>query len=183
MKLGNKIVIATIIITSLIVMSFMFIKKNKTPKSVFLLGGLDYRSGDLSIEKQVELVKKGLSSITDVKGFRYNNYNGILNAINKSKEPMYIILFSAGGSKSKEIAKELKEKGYNLNYMFIVEPYALSTKTSLSIQEAVNMGVPSKNVYVGSSKATGLGVVKNTSNTPKCSPRHWCSLTEIAKLL
>ena len=160
-----------------------FIIKNRKLKSIFLLGGLDYRGGDLSIEKQVELVKKGLSSSMSIKGFRYNDYNGILNAINESEQEMYVILFSAGASKSKEIAKIFKQKGYNLKYIFIVEPYAKSENTSSSVRDAVNMGVPSKNVFVGNSKAAGMGVVENTSNTPNCSPRHWCSLTEVAKII
>ena len=65
--------------------------------------------------------------------------------------------------------------------MFIVEPYANSINTSKSVIEAVKMGVPNKNVWVGTSKSTGMGVVNNTSSTPSCYPKHWCSLTELAK--
>jgi len=177
----KTIIIISIIVASLGLASFLMIKKLQKPNNILLLGGLDSRSGDLNIGQQVELINKGLINKKKIDGFRYNDFAGILNAINNSTKPIYVILFSAGASKSKEIAIALNQKGFSLNNMFIVEPYAKSSNTSQSVKEAVRLGVPEKNVWVGTSKSTGLGVVNNTSSTPNCSPRHWCSLTELAK--
>lgn len=177
----RTIILSIVSVLALGLMSFVIIKKIKKPSNVLLLGGLDNRSGDLDINQQVELVNNALNNTKNIQGFRYNDLTGILSAINNSTKPMIVILFSAGGSKSKEVAMALKQKGFSLNNMFIVEPYAKSSNTSESVKEAVRLGVPEKNVWVGTSKATGLGVVNNTTSTPNCSPRHWCSLTELAK--
>ena len=158
MKQKEKIALTILVVLSLGLLSFVIIKKYRKPKNVLLLGGLDNRSGDLSISEQVELVKKGVSYSMSV-------------------------LFSAGCSKSKDVANALKQKGYNLEYMFIVEPYAKSSTTSQSVRDAVSMGVPMKNVIVGNSESTGLGVINNPTLTPSCSPKHWCSLTELGKII
>ena len=65
--------------------------------------------------------------------------------------------------------------------MYILEPYASSATTANSVQNAVKLGVPSKNVFVGTWKGTGLGVVPDATPTPNCSPSHWCSLVEASK--
>jgi 3-dehydroquinate dehydratase len=183
MKQKEKIALTILVVLSLGLLSFVIIKKYRKPKNVLLLGGLDNRSGDLSISEQVELVKKGVSYSMSVEGFRYNNEGGIINTIINSKKEMYVVLFSAGCSKSKDVANALKQKGYNLEYMFIVEPYAKSSTTSQSVRDAVSMGVPMKNVIVGNSESTGLGVINNPTLTPSCSPKHWCSLTELGKII
>lgn len=179
----KTIIVSIVSVLALGLLSFVIIKKIRKPSSVLLLGGLDNRSGDLDINQQVELVNKGLNNTKNIQGFRYNDLTGILSAINNSTKPMIVILFSAGGSKSKEVAMALKQKGFSLNNMFVLEPYAKSSKTSASIKEAVRIGVPAKNVMVGKSKSTGLGVVNNATSTPSCSPNHWCSLTEIGKII
>ena len=183
MKLREIIALTILVVLSVGLISYMVIKKNRTPKNILLLGGLDNRSGDMSIDTQVELVKRGVSDSISVQGFRYNDVSGLLSAISNSKKEMYVVLFSAGCSKSREVANALRQKGYNLNYMFIVEPYAKSSDTTSSVKDAVNMGVPAKNVIVGRSEATGLGVIKNPTITPSCSPIHWCSLTEVGKII
>ena len=153
------------------------------PKNILLLGGLDNRNGDLSITEQVELLERGVSNSLNVEGFRYNDITGIINRINNSEKEMYVVLFSAGCSKSKDVAQELINKEYNLNYMFIVEPYGKSSTTSQSVKDAVSMGVPSKNVMVGNSQSTGLDIIDNATSTPSCSPTHWCSLIEIGEVI
>lgn len=149
-------------------------------KSVLLLGGLDNRAGDKNISQQVELMKSGFSKDVDIKGFRYFDKDGILKAIEKDKNS-YVVLFSAGCSSAEIVAKKILQVGGNLNNMYILEPYASSPATANSVQQAVKLGVPAKNVFVGSWKGTGLGVVENATPTPNCSPSHWCSLVEVSK--
>jgi len=73
MKQKEKIALTILVVLSLGLLSFVIIKKYRKPKNVLLLGGLDNRSGDLSISEQVELVKKGVSYSMSVEGFRYHN--------------------------------------------------------------------------------------------------------------
>ena len=82
-----------------------------------------------------------------------------------------------------DVAKLFENKGFDLDKIYISEPYHKGGKATKSVQSAVQMGVPSKNVYVGSSSSTGKGVVENTTDTPTCIPKHWCSITEISKQL
>ena len=203
MEIREKITLSTLVVLAIGLVTYVVIKQYRTPqttpksggnvlrviqqyrtpKTILLLGGLDNRSGDLDIYSQAGLLKDGVSYSKDVQGFRYNDLSGLLSAISNSKKEMYIVLFSSGCSKSKEVANALRERGYNLNYMFIVEPYAKSSITGESVRDAVSIGVPSKNVIVGRSKATGLGVIPNPTFTPSCSPSHWCSLTEVGKMI
>lgn len=169
----NIIIIGTI---AIFVFSCFYFFKAK-PKNILLLGGLDYRQGDLNIEKQVELLEQG--SKMAVTGFRYNNLKGIISAIEQSKTPIYVVLFSKGGQYSHDIALAMSSKKIKLSNLYIVEPYASSSTTSSSVRLAVSLGVPSKNVMVGKSTSVGLGVVENTTSTPSCSPSHWCSLKEV----
>jgi hypothetical protein len=171
----------------LIGVAIVLVMKNKkpNPKKVLLLGGLDYRSGDKSIAEQVDLLKDGLtkSSKSDVIGFRYKDYKGIIDAINQSPKSIIVVLFSAGCSKATPIAETMLSKGISLKNLFIVEPYGTSTNTQSVVRKVVSMGVPSKNVMVGNYKAVGLGIVDDATPTPKCSPNHWCSLGEIGKMI
>jgi len=96
---------------------------------------------------------------------------------------MNVVLFSAGCRYSNDVSSAMKIKGFNLSNLFIVEPYAKSSDTTKSVKEAVKLGVPNKNVIVGSSSSTGKGVVENTTTTPTCSPKHWCALTEVGKII
>jgi LPXTG-motif cell wall-anchored protein len=162
--------------------SFLIYKnKKKKPKKILLLGGLDYRSGDLKIDEQVALLEKGSNIV--VEGFRHNNSKAIISAIKQSKNSIYVVLFSKGGEYSNEIAKTMKSKDLPLSYLYIVQPYAKSSKTSQSIKNAVALGVPNANVIVGSSSSTGKGVVSNTTKTPTCSPNHWCALEMVGNII
>ena len=157
-------------------------EKNKKKKGILLLGGLDNRSGDKNIQEQVELVKKGITNNMDVLGYRYNDLDGILNAI--SQNPDYsVMLFSAGASKSKQVAQKVKEVSGSLDNIYIIEPYHKGGTATKSVREAVEIGVPEKNVITGTYDAVGKGIVENSTQTPKCSPSHWCSLTEVAKFV
>ena len=152
----------------------------KIQKSVLLLGGLDTRAGDKNIEEQVEMMKKGFGKDIKITGFRYFNKDGILKELEKNKNS-FVVLFSAGCAYAETVAKKIVEVGGKLSDMYILEPYAASQNTATSVQNAVKLGVPSQNVFVGSWKGTGLGVVANATPTPQCTPGHWCSLTEVSK--
>ena len=166
---------------------------SKTSNNVFLLGGLDDRSGDLDISQQQELLQEGLFSTVsngsnqsgqyNISSFRYNDPKSLIKKIEQSTKPMNVVLFSAGCRYSNDVSSAMKIKGFNLSNLFIVEPYAKSSDTTKSVKEAVKLGVPNKNVIVGSSSSTGKGVVENTTTTPTCSPKHWCALTEVGKII
>jgi len=84
---------------------------------------------------------------------------------------------------SNQIAEALTSKGYSLDYMYIVEPYAASISVSSSIISAVNKGVPNRNVMVGSSRSVGKGVVSGTTSTPNWNPRHCSALTYVGSVI
>jgi len=154
----------------------------KKKKGILLLGGLDYRSGDKKIDEQVELVKKEIGDNIDVKGYRYNDLDGILNAIGLN--PDYsIMLFSAGASKSEQVAQKVKDIGGSLDNIYIIEPYHKGGTATKSVRKSVEIGIPEKNVITGTYDSVGKGIVENSTPTPKCSPSHWCSLTEVAKFV
>lgn len=158
----------------------MKVTNNGSKKSVLLLGGLDTRAGDKKINEQVELMKSGFSKDVNINGFRYFDKDGIIKQIEKDKNS-FVVLFSAGCGYAETIAKKIIDVGGNLSNMYILEPYAVSQNTATSVQNAVKLGVPAKNVFVGSWKGTGLGVVSGATPTPNCSPSHWCSLVEVSK--
>lgn len=181
------IIISSAVIT--IALVYYLLKRNKKDttkeekkEGILLLGGLDTRKGDKNISEQTELIKKGLNKNLDIKSFRYTDLKGIQNEIEKN--PNYsVILFSKGASNSKEVALKIKEMNGDLNNLFIVEPYHSGGTATKSVREAVKLGVPEKNVFVGTYADAGLGIVPNATPTPKCSPSHWCSLTEVAKIV
>lgn len=151
-------------------------KKISTGKTVILLGGLDTRKGDLSISKQVELVKSGLSN-KNVVGFRYNQPEMAINEIKNTLNPI-VILFSAGCAYADKIAEVMENK----KDLYIVEPYAVSQATSNSVNRAVSSGVPNSNVITGPISARGNGVVSGSSKTPSGTD-HWGALKFVTTLI
>jgi hypothetical protein len=149
---------------------------------ILFLGGLDDKKGYKVLSEQERLIKKGLNKDVDIDSYRYTNPQGIIDAI-KNNPNSYIILFSAGAKYSNSIANEvLKNKG-DLKKIYIIEPYNDFNTTYNSVNSAVKLGVPEKNVWVGTKTSVGLGIVKNPKNTPYCLPQHWCSLTEFGKII
>jgi len=142
---------------------------------VILMGGLDYRQGDKTIDQQVEVIKKS-TGLKNVIGHRYMKINDVLESI-KQNPDAHVILFSAGCRYSNEIASAMKDK----TKLFIVEPYAASSSTANSVKNAVSAGVPSKNVVVGPSKGRGSGVVSGATNTPQ-GIGHWDALEYVGSL-
>jgi len=139
---------------------------------VILLGGLDTRPGDKSIDQQVDSMKVFLSN-KNVKGFRYFDVNGAAEEIKKNPDA-YVVLFSKGCEHASTISKLVGNK----NNLFIVEPYATSTNTANSVKSAVDSGVPSKNVITGPNTDRGAGVVSGASKTPT-NQGHWDALKNV----
>jgi LAS superfamily LD-carboxypeptidase LdcB/peptidoglycan hydrolase-like protein with peptidoglycan-binding domain len=143
---------------------------------VILMGGLDYRKGDLSITQQVESLKTTFTG-KNIIGFRYNELNKVLNAI-KENPNAYVVLFSAGCGYASTISKQMTDK----TKLFIVEPYATSSNTAKSVQTAVANGTPSKNVVVGPNSNRGGGVVANATKTPS-DLGHWGALKNLGNII
>ncbi len=154
---------------------------NVTPSGesadVILMGGLDYRAGDYKIDAQVQLLSKGFGTNKKVIGHRYNDLNSVLGSIAKNPNAK-VILFSAGGSRAKQVADAMQNK----NNLYIVEPYGVSANTKNSVQAAVTSGVPSTNVIAGPSSGRGNGIVSGTSSTPS-GKGHWDALQYTATLI
>jgi hypothetical protein len=144
--------------------------------TIILMGGLDYRSGDLNIKQQTNKINVKLPN-KNVLGFRYNDLSGVLAAI-KNNPYSYVILFSAGCNKSSTIANAMKDK----QKLFIVEPYATSKSVTDSVSSAVSSGVPSSNVVVGPNKPRGNGVVGGATKTPT-NLDHWGALDFVTTLI
>lgn len=151
---------------------------NKDSKSdiVILMGGLDYRPGDLNITQQKNVLQSKLPN-KKVIGFRYTDLTGVLNAI-KNNPDSYVVLFSAGCSKSAEIANAMTDK----SKLFIVEPYAASSSVASSVSNAVSSGTPSSNVVAGPNKARGDGAVAGATKTPP-NYDHWGALDFVTTLI
>ena len=149
---------------------------NVSSGDVILMGGLDTRSGDLNIDEQVNVLKNKLPN-KNIIGFRYNNLQGVLDAIRKNPES-YVVLFSAACKYSSQIAEEIKYK----DRLFIVESYAVSTSVVNSLNDAVSMGVPNENVITGPVKARGKDVVSGSTKTPS-GVNHWGALDYVTNFI
>lgn len=139
-----------------------------------LVGGLDYRSSDYPISQQVDILKKGLGSNKNVKGFRYNTPTSEILKFLKMNPKILVFLFSAGCVKALELSGS---PHVDKNKLYIIEPYAASEKTKNIVKSAVSNGVPASNVFVGSSAGRGEGVVSGASDSGSSS--HWGALTKV----
>ena len=129
---------------------------------IIFVGGLDNRTDDLNLEQQTKLVIEGYGD--NVISFRYNaGTTQILKEIENNPDSP-ILLFSAGCAKSKEIATKLKELNRKLDLLHIVEPYTCSENTKTIVEYAIKLGVPSSNVFKGSTDCTGANITGATSN-------------------
>jgi len=142
-----------------------------------LVGGLDYRPGDYSISEQVNLLKKGLGTNKNVKGFRYNTpITDVIKFVNQNPN-IPIFLFSAGCTQSEGLSKN---PNVDKKKLYIIEPYASSAKTTSIVRLAVANGVPANNVFVGNSQPRGKGVVSGASDSNSSS--HFGALTSVGAL-
>jgi hypothetical protein len=139
-----------------------------------LVGGLDYRDGDLDIDSQVKLLNSGLGSDKKIKGFRYSTSTRDIEDFLERNPKIPVYLFSAGCKKANELAVS---PYVNKNKLFIIEPYALGPVTKNNVRAAVSNGVPSSNVFVGKSGGRGAGVVSGASSSNSSS--HWGALKQV----
>ena len=139
-----------------------------------LVGGLDYRDGDLDIDSQVKLLNSGLGSDKKIKGFRYSTSTRDIEDFLEKNPKIPVYLFSAGCKKANELAVS---PYVNKNKLFIIEPYALGPATKNNVRAAVSNGVPSSNVFVGKSGGRGAGVVSGASSSNSSS--HWGALKQV----
>jgi len=139
-------------------------------EQVILMGGLDYRKGDYNIDGQVDILKRGMESTSQIVGHRYNDLNSVLDSI-KQNPNAKVVLFSAGCQHANKIAQYMDNK----DNLFIVEPFAAGQKTKNAVQSAVSNGVPETNVVVGPSVGRGRGVVDGATKTPS-GVGHWGAL-------
>lgn len=139
-----------------------------------LVGGLDYRDGDLDIDSQVKLLNSGLGNDKKIKGFRYSTSTRDIEDFLEKNPKIPVYLFSAGCKKANELAIS---PYVNKNKLFIIEPYAVGPVTKNNVRAAVSSGVPSSNVYVGKSGGRGAGVVSGASSSNSSS--HWGALKQV----
>ena len=181
MKYKTKIFIGIPIFIASIYILFKALKKknnitNNKDSNVILMGGLDNRNGDLNINQQLDLLKSTLENKKSI-AFRYNDILGVLDAIKKYPNDI-VVLFSAGCSYSNKVSKAIANK----NNLFIVEPYGTSNSVKNSVNEAINNGVPNKNIITGNTTERGLNIVKNSTPTPK-NTTHWNALKFVGTLI
>jgi len=151
-------------------------KSNDGDTNAILIGGLDYRSGDLSIDSQVEKFKEN-SKFGNVKGFRYNPPTSTILDFLKSNPNTPVYMFSAGCTKSNDISKS---PNVDKNKVFIIEPFASSPTTKQIVQSAVSNGIPASNVFVGPNSSRGANVVNGASSSK--AKTHWDALKQVASL-
>ena len=134
-----------------------------------LVGGLDTRAGDKSIDEQVKLLEAGLKQ--KVQGFRYTaDPEDVISAV---KPGQAVFLFSAGCKMAAAIAKSGKTDPKRI---YIIEPWTVNGTGF--IEAAVSAGVPRENVFAGPSASTGSNVNGSTT-VPRAS--HWDALTQVGK--
>lgn len=151
---------------------------------VYFVGGLDNR-GYKNLSEQTNLLKTNLGNKRVIaKSSVSCGEEDILNTI-KSDPNMYVVLFSNGCKYSYKIANIIRNK----NKLFIVEPHSSSTE---KVRSAVNSGVPSKNVVVGTGKGTGQGMIEDPTKTPYGDKelgltnkygKHWGALPFVGTLI
>lgn len=149
---------------------------------VILMGGLDTRKGDLNIKQQVNKLQTRLPANCNVIGHRYTALKSVLASIIEYPNSI-VVLFSAGCGNSSTVAKAMSNK----TNLYIVEPYAKSSNTVASVTGAVQQGVPTTNVLLGSSIARGKGTVAGATTTPDIEgglmASHWNALTYVGGLI
>jgi hypothetical protein len=181
LKNQTKLLIGLPIFFGSIYLLFKNLKKSNvtienTNSDIIFMGGLDNREGDLNLNQQVQLLKTNLKG-KKIKGFRYNDISGVLDAVKENPNDI-VILFSAGCS----YADRISEATNNKNTMFIVEPYGTSSNVKKSVSDAVKNGVPNKNVITGTNINRGLNIVKNATPTPT-NLNHWNALKFVGTLI
>lgn len=153
-----------------------FDPKKKTEYDAVLIGGLDNRPGDLSIDQQVQKFKIGYGN-KKVKGFRYNTPISEINNFMEKNPKIPIFMFSAGCKKSYDLTNN---KNVDKNKLFVIEPYAADYDTKNIIKSAVDNGITPKHVFVGPDIYRGLDVVADASSSRAVD--HWSALNVVGQM-
>jgi hypothetical protein len=137
-----------------------------------LIGGLDYRDGDLDIDSQVQKLGK-----RNIKGFRYNTPTSTVLEFLNSNPNIPVYMFSAGCTKAYDISQS---PNVDKNKVYIIEPFASSSTTKQIVQSAVSNGVPAENVFVGPNSSRGANVVSGASSSN--AQTHWDALRQVGSI-
>lgn len=157
--------------------------RKKSSNIVIFVGGIDSTVSPeyKSLNEQTAILKSGMPSKTII-SFGYVTPTDCIPTI-KQNPNASVILFSAACKSSATIASAMIDK----TKLYILEPYAISSKTSTSVASAVSLGVPAKNVLVGSSRGRGKDIVPGATKTPDngrtTMERHWNSLVFIGSFI
>lgn len=146
------------------ILTFESFESRKLP--IIFVAGLDNRPGDLSLEEQVDSVKKYLLDFTitafcnasECKRHNHVSKESAKNFIKRNPNSI-ILLFSSGTGLSKTASEFITDP----KNLFILEPYRGAKNGILS---AIKNGVPLSNVILGRSKGSGLGLIDGASSTP-----------------
>lgn len=150
---------------------------------VILMGGRNDRPGDKSTKEQGDLVSSGLGGITDVIAKDYTDLSGVKKEIDKSPNSP-IVLFSAGGSKAKQISKYVIEKGGSPTNIFISEPYTIKREVLDNVKAAIANGVPKENIIGGPDESNSTGKnVAGVSRKELGGKSHWDGLKVAGQLI
>jgi hypothetical protein len=146
-------------------------KNKKSDDIVIFMAGLETAKNK---EIQSKILKNSLGG-KEVITHAWTDLAGLKNSIAKYPNA-HIVLFSKGCESSYPISNLINDK----NKLFIVEPYAVNGNNS--VKNAVNSGVPNKNVIVAPSGSfRGAGVVKNA--TINNLGDHFDALTFVGRLI
>ena len=148
---------------------------------LIFVGGLDTEPKYKSLSKQTSILKSGLSA-HNVISISHTNASTALPLI-KQYPNASVVLFSAGCGASSAIASAMQDK----TKLYIVEPYAISSSTRNSVRAAVDLGVPANNVFVGSTRGRGAGIVAGTTEMPTIKggvmASHWNALALVGNYI
>ena len=163
-----------------------------TKPTVIFVGGCDSSSnsckdkegnikkGFTPLDGQTQLLQSGLGGKFNIVSFGHYNYESALSEIGNYSDP-YVVLFSAGCSKSHKFSSKLKTKG-DMNKLFIVEPYSCSSGIKNNVNTTKSDGVPSENVFGGNSNCTGKNVA-GTFRTDYGGKDHWGALKGVGSVI
>ena len=134
--------------------------------SIIFVAGLDYRSGDLSLEEQVAFVKTYLPNAS-IKAFCNARQCSRHDDVSMGKAKKYIethpnsiiLLFSSGTGLSSHASQHIS----NPKNLYILEPYRGAKG---GIMKAISNGVPRTNVILGNGHGSGKGLIVGASSTP-----------------
>lgn len=201
MKLSkqDKLVIGIVGTVMTIGVIYSFIKWLKSSTGLYkpnemLVSNIFFSAGiesSVNANRQLDLFKQGVNDKNVIyQLFKHNESSDLIKAIKESSKPMVVVLYSASGKNTEKVAEALLSKGYSLNYLYVIEPYALASSGGFNpngshvkaIRKAISLGMPPKNLYFGSSYATGKGISESATPTPK-RESHFQALTSVGNEL